>query len=395
MQEDIIDQEAGEASSPYERAPVLLQVLPAMEAGGVERGTADIARAAAEHGWISLVASEGGRMEADLMRGGAEHIAMPLKAKSPLAIRANAARLARLIRERGVDIVHARSRAPAWSALLAARRTNTAFVTTYHSAYGEANIFKRLYNSVMIRGDRIIATSNFLKSVMEERYNFDRSKLRLIPRGVDLKRFNASAVSAERLIKLANDWRLPDGVPVIMLPGRLTRLKGQHVLLKALAQMQDMEFIALIVGNDKGRGAFRQELEHMATDLGLASKVRLLESCSDMPCAYMLADVVVSASIEPEGFGRIAVEAQAMGRPVIATGHGGSRETVLPGKTGWLVAPNDPGTMARTLREALSLDANARATMAMAARRHVEEKFSLERMCNSTLLVYEELLRRR
>jgi len=375
------------------RPPVVLQVLPALVTGGVERSAVDVAAAVARAGWRALVASSGGPMVRELERAGARHFILPLDAKNPITLRRNVTRLAELVRAEGVDIVHARSRAPAWSARAAARRAGAHFVTTFHGTYGHRGLFKRRYNAIMLQGERVIANSAFIAEHIGEVYGAQGEKLITIPRGVDVQRFDPSRVSAERMIKLSTQWQLPDGASVILLPGRLTRWKGQAVLIEALARLKRDDYVALLVGDDQGRHAYRDELLELVRKLGLAGRVRLVGECRDMPVAYMLADVVVSASTDPEAFGRVAAEAQAMGRPVIATDHGGARETVLAGETGWLVPPGDAGALAGALAQALDLDADIRAAVAEAARAHIVDNFTVERMCNATLDLYAELLR--
>lgn len=370
----------------------VLQVLPALVTGGVERGAVDVAVAAKAAGWTSLVASSGGPMVNELERAGVEHITLPLQSKNPLQMHANSNTLAALIDDRGIDIVHARSRAPAWSALRAARRMGAHFVTTFHGTYNAQNFFKRRYNGVMARGERVIAISDFIASHVQERYGADPARIRTVPRGVDVAIFDPAAVPAARMIALATAWRLPDGMPVVMLPGRLTRWKGQTVLIDALAELGRSDVRCLIVGSDQGRTGYRDELEAQIAARNLGSVVHLVDHCRDMPAAYMLADVVVSASTDPEAFGRVAAEAQAMGRPVVATDHGGSRETVVPGETGWLVRPGSPSELANAIREALGLNARNRAIMAARARAHVLERFTVARMTEQTLAVYREVL---
>ena len=237
------------------KKPIVLQVLPALETGGVERTTVDIAKAIVEAGWTALVASEGGRMQHELDRVGAEHIVMPLASKNPLQIHRNAADLTALVYDRGIDLMHARSRAPAWSAWMATRRSKVPFVTTFHGTYGLKGPFKKLYNSVMTRGDRVIANSNFIAEHVRRDYGIgsgdDAKRLVAIPRGIETTRFfNPAAVSAERIIQLAERWRLTDGLPVIMLPGRLTRWKGQTVLIEALKHYGRQDVICVLVGDD-------------------------------------------------------------------------------------------------------------------------------------------------
>ncbi len=380
------------ADGAKRRGPTVLQVLPALEAGGVERGTVDVAAALAAAGWRALVASAGGAKERELQRAGAECVTLPLASKSPFAIRANVDRLAALIEAEDVSLVHARSRAPAWSALYAARRTGRPFVTTFHGTYNYGNRIKRWYNSVMVRGDRVIAISQFIADHLREHYGVAESRIRVVHRGIDFSQFDPARASSERIIKLAGQWRLPDGVPVIMLPGRLTRWKGQTVLIDALAALGRQDVRCLLVGADQGRQAYRTELERRITARGLEDVVHVVEHCDDMPAAYMLADAVVSASLDPEAFGRVAVEAQAMGRPTIATDHGAARETLIAGETGWLTPPGDAAALAGALSEALALNAAGRAALAARAIERVRANFSKEAMCAATLAVYRELL---
>ena len=373
-------------------APVVLQVLPALDTGGVERGTVDIAAAVAEAGGRSLVASSGGRMVHELGRSGAIHVTLPLQAKSPLAIWRNAAALAKLIRQEDVDIVHARSRAPAWAARLACRRTGAHFITTFHGTYNKSHSFKKLYNAVMARGQRVIAISQFIADHIEQNYRMDPERLRVVHRGVDLDVFDPQNVPAVRVIQLAEKWRLPDGVPVVMLAGRLTRWKGQMLLVEALARLRDDRIRCLFVGDDQGRAGYRRQLEGLVQRRGLNGVVHLVGSCPDMPAAYMLADVVVSASTDPEAFGRVMAEAQAMGKPVVAADHGASREIVLPDETGWLFTPGDAEDLAEKLDHVLSLGTAAREALGAKAITNVQAKFSKADMCVRTLEVYREVL---
>lgn len=373
--------------------PVVLQVLPRLVTGGAERGAVDIAVTLAEADGTSLVTSEGGPMEYELKRGGVAHIKLPLASKNPLVMRRNVGRLVSIIKKHDVDIVHARSRAPAWSALAAAKRTGCHFVTTFHGAYGTASTIKRYYNGVMVKGERVIANSEFIARHIRDIYKIDPGHIRVIRRGVDLDRFDPERVSAERVIQLANRWRLPDGVPVVMLPGRLTRWKGHGVLIEALAALGDLELLCVIVGSDRGRAAYRNELEKLIARRGLDSRVFLTGHCDDMPAAYMLADVVVSASTEPEAFGRVVSEAQAMGCPVVASDHGGAREQVLGNRTAFLYPPRDTAQLTEMIRQALALNADQRERLAEEARAHVMANFDKRHMCAATLALYREILR--
>ena len=372
--------------------PTVLQVLPALETGGVERSTVDIAQALVAAGWGALVASAGGPMENELRRVGADHWQLPLSGKNPFVIRANVARLEALIEAEGVDLVHARSRAPGWSALHAARRTGRPFVTTFHGAYNFNNWLKRRYNSVMARGDRVIANSHFIDHHIARHYHPDPARVRVVPRGIDFERFDPEQVANERMIRLSERWRLPDGAPVVLLPGRLSRWKGHRVLIEALALLDRTDIRCLLVGSDQGRHGYHRELKKLITAHGLDQIVHLVEHCDDMPAAYMLADVVVSASLDPEAFGRVAVEAQAMGRPTIATDHGGARETLIDGETGWLTPPGDVRALAAAVNEALEIDPPARQALAARAMARVRANFSKHSMCAATLEIYGELL---
>ena len=366
-------------------------MLPRLEGGGgVERGAFDVARALAEAGWRSLIVTGSEADRGRARAAGARHAALPVGRRNPLAAPGAVRRLARFIAENGVDLVHARSRWPAWLARFAARRAGLPFVTTFHGTYAAAGPLKRRYNAVMIRGDRVIAISDFIARHIAETYAVEAGKVRIVPRGVDLSTFDPTQVGPARITALARTWSLPDGCPTVVLPARMTAWKGHLPLIEAVARI-DRDFFCLLVGGG-GREAYRARIEQRIGELGLESRIRLTGECRDMPAAYMLADVVVSASIRPEAFGRIAVEAQAMGRPVVAFGHGGARETVRDGGTGWLVPPGDTEALGRAIHRALDLTAAERSTLARAARAHVRRNFSLADMCEATLSVYRELL---
>ncbi len=375
---------------PLPPGTTILQVLPRLETGGVERGTVEIARAVTVAGGVGLVASAGGRLVEAVERAGGRHVAMPLAGKGPLAIWRNAGRLAVLIGAERVSLVHARSRAPAWSAWRAARRTGVPFVTTYHGVYNEGVPGKRRYNAVMASGDRVIAISRYVARLVTERHGADPARVRVIPRGVDPAVFDPDSVTAARVAALAGAWRISEGVPVIMLPARLSRWKGQAVLLAALAQMRARNAVCVLVGG--GRPGFARELEQLAASLGVADRLRLAGHCDDVPAALMLATVAVSASTDPEGFGRAVIEAQAMGRPVIATNHGGAAETVEHGATGWHVPPGDADALATALDRALALPPGERAALGGRARAGVLRRYTVTAMQAATLDVYRELL---
>lgn len=371
--------------------PALLQVLPALRSGGVERGTLEIAEAQIAAGFRAIVASAGGEMVPALEALGARHITLPLTAKSPWAIWRNAAALAALARAEGVALIHARSRAPAWAALIAARRLGLPFVTTYHGAYNEGFPGKRLYNSVMARGDRVIAISHFIADLIRARHGVAEAKLRVIPRGVDPRRFDPALVGAERLDKLRTAWGLPEGRPIIMLPARVTRWKGQMVLVEAMARLPG-DSLALLVGDAEERPAFKAELLARAQGLGLQDRVRLVGHATDMPAALMLANVVIHASTDAEAFGRTVIEAQAMARPVIASDLGAPRETVAEGITGWRIPPGDAAALAEAIGKALALPPSEIAALGARARAAVLSGYTTEAMQAATMAVYRELL---
>lgn len=370
----------------------VLQVLPALVTGGVERGTIDVAKALQEGGFRALVASAGGPMTRELDRAGIQHIELPLATKNFFTMRRNAERLAEVIQAEGVDIVHARSRAPAWSAKWATEKTGAHFVTTFHGTYNFNNPLKRYYNSVMTKADRVIAISEFIRRHIQENYRVDGTRIRVIHRGIDMELYSGEKVAPERLIRLAERWRLPDGVPVIMLPGRMTRWKGQLLLLRALAAMETRPVRCLLVGDAQGRDAYVREVEDLAKRLKVDDVVHAVGGCDDMPAALKLADIVVSASTDPEGFGRVAVEGQAMGRLVIAPEHGAAPEQIDDGVTGWLYRPEDAFDLANKLDHALSLKDAARAEVTEAAVENAQKHFTKTGMCAATLDVYQELL---
>jgi len=381
-------------SNPPEpdRPPVVLQVLPSLVTGGVERGTIEITQAVAEAEGVALVASAGGPLVHSVERAGGRHFTMPLQAKDPVTIWRNAARLAALIRAENVSLVHARSRAPAWSAWLACQRTGAHFVTTYHGVYGEDLPFKRRYNAVMARGEVVIAASHYVAREVQRRHKVDPARIRVIPRGVDPLIFNPDAVSGDRIARMAQAMRVPDGMYTVVIPGRLTSWKGQVVLLQAIARLPWTEVCCVLVGSDQGRTKYTRVLEKISESLGIADRVRIIGQVEDMPAALMLSDVVVHASTEAEAFGRVVIEAQAMGRPVIATNLGGPSETVQHGATGWLTNPGDVDGLARALEEALSMDAEARSALGFRARASVLQSYTLQAMRDATLDVYEAVL---
>lgn len=370
-----------------------MQIIPELGPGGAEQGCIDIAAELVRGGSQAIIVSNGGARVHELARIGAVHINLPVHSKNPVVMWKNIAALRKLIERYNVNIVHARSRAPAWSASYACRKTRAHFMTTCHAPYNISGETKKFYNSSMAQGEKVIAISEYVAEYLRENYKLDNSRIRLIPRGIPMDKFHPTAVTPQRMITLAQEWRVPDGANIIMLPGRLTRWKGHHVLIDALAELKRPDLFCVIIGSDQGRKEYRNELEQTIEEKGLGGQVRLVDHCNDMPAAYMLATVAVCPSTDPEGFGRVPVEAQAMGRPIIASNHGGAAETVLHGQTGWLVEPSNATAMAKAIEEALSLTATQRAMLATRAMAHVAEHFTKEQMADKTLDVYAELLR--
>ena len=369
----------------------ILQVIPSFEAGGVEEGTLDVAKALVSAGNHALVTSAGGNKVPQLETIGAQHLTLPLNTKNPIKILGNVKRLCKIIQEHEIDLIHARSRAPAWSAYFAARKTNCPFVTTFHGAYKCQNPAKRFYNSVMAKGDRVIAISDYINDYITT--NYSSKKILTIPRGIDCKRFDPNNISTDQLHQLRLKWQLPENVPIILLPARLTRIKGHTVLIKALSNLRNESFFCAIVGSDKDKSHYSQEVSQLIQDCDLSERIQIFDHCDDMPTAYQLADIVVSPSIVPEGFGRVVIEAQAMGKPVIASKLGATCELIESGKNGWLVPPEDPEALAQTLLSVLKLE--NKEALARLARQQVETKYSKELMCQKTINLYQELINQR
>ncbi len=387
--------------NPWRTPLTVLQVLPGLVSGGAERGTVDIAAAVVQAGGRAIVVSSGdgtrtgGPLLRELQRAGAEHILMDVASKNPFTIRHNARRLARIIRSHGVNVIHARSRAPAWSAYRAAEMTGIPFVTTFHAAYKFKSEAKKRYNSIMTRGKRVIAISHFIAGHIRAVYGTEERRIVTIPRGVDIERFSRAAVSEERMIRLLREWRVPDHLPVMLMPSRLSRIKGHGVLVEALALRKQagpaQDLYCVIVGATGGESRYRRELEAQIADRGLEGFVRIVEHCSDMPAAYGLAHLVVAPSTVEEGFGRVPVEAQAMGKPVIASALGGFLETIEPGETGLLVPPADPAALARAIDVVMALTPEQRHDLSERAEAHVRTYFTRNAMCRATLEVYRDV----
>jgi len=392
---------------PPRRASILegrtiLQIIPALETGGAERTAVDVAEALARAGARALVATEGGRLVGELQAKGGEWIPFPAASKNPLAMALNVARLARLCRAEGVHVLHARSRAPAWVAMGAARALRIPFVTTFHGSYSGRSPVKLLYNSVMARGDAVIANSHYTAGLIERLHPAAQGRVRVVHRGTDLERFSPGAVAPERVANLRRAWGVGPEERIVLLAARLTGWKGQSVLIEAARLLvadglRDAAFV--LAGDAQGRERYTRELDALVRQAGLAGIVRRVGHCEDMPAALLAAAVVAVPSTQPEAFGRAAVEAQAMGVPVVVSDLGAVPETVLappgvePGRrTGWRVPPGDARALGDAVQAALGLGGAARAALSERARAHVEAHFSLERMIAGTLGVYAAVL---
>ncbi|MBI1186578.1 MAG: glycosyltransferase [Alphaproteobacteria bacterium] len=375
---------------------VILQVTPALDAGGVERTTIEVAEALSRAGHTALVASSGGRLEQELAAAGGELVRMDLATKNPWRIWTNAAAIADLVRARGVSLIHARSRAPAWSAYWAARRTGLPFVTTYHGIYKADWPGKRWYNAVMARGDIVIANSHYTRAHVIVEHGVEPERVVAIPRGVDLAAFDPAAVAADRVATLKQAWGLnAESGFVFLLPARLTRWKGQRVAIDAAAHVlrsAPRAMTLVIAGDPQGRGAYVDELKARAVELGVADRVRIVGHVADMPAAFMTADAALAPSLEPEAFGRSAAEAQAMGVPVIASEEGGFAETVAPGESGMLVAPGDAGALAAAMTGMIEMSHAMRRTMGEKAASRARALYAKGALQDATLRVYERLL---
>jgi glycosyltransferase involved in cell wall biosynthesis len=388
------------AAAAARRPLTVLQVIPSLDTGGAERAAIDIAAALAKRGDRALVVSEGGRLAAELAEAGGTLVPLRAASKNPARIGMLALSLIRLIREEKVDIVHARSRAPAWAARLACRRTGVPFVATFHGIYGERNAMKGRYNSVMARGDAVIANSEYTAGLIRERYGTPKERIVVIPRGIDASRFSPEAVDDARRQALREAWGLSGGETVVLHLARLTGWKGQKVLVEAAAHpalARRDRLVVVLAGDTQGREDYRRELEESIAAHNLQDRVRIVGHCSDAPAALSLSDVAVTASTEPEAFGRTAIEAASMGVPVVAAALGATMETVLAPprstaeeRTGWLVPPADGAALADAIGAALVLEPAERKALAARARRHAAG-FTTDAMQEATLAVYDRL----
>lgn len=386
-----------ESARPDLSGQTVLQVIPDLSAGGAERTTVEMAEAITAAGGRALVVSAGGRLEDALSEAGGELIPMNAASKNPLTIRRNTRLIEGIVADENVSLIHARSRAPAWSAYVAAKRTETPFVTTYHGAYSGRSGLKKRYNSVMARGDLVIANSEWTAAHVMEIHETPPEKIVTIPRGVDFAAFDPEKVSAERVQAIKLDWHIQAGDDrlVFVLPGRLTSWKGQSLAVDAMGALDSAErerIHLVLAGDDQGRKNYVTELEDKIIHHKLGGTVSVVGHTSDMPAAYMAADVVVAPSTRPEAFGRVAAEASAMAKPVIVADHGGQRETVIEGETGTRAEPGSVSALTACIRTLTNLRPEARDAMGQAGQAYVREHFSKKQLQTATLNVYARLL---
>ena len=383
----------------------ILQIIPMLDAGGAERTTIDIAEGIAQAGARSLVATEGGRLVGELQAKGGLWIPFPAATKNPLAMALNVGRLAQILKAEKVDLVHARSRAPAWVALAACRLTGTGFMTTYHGAYSGLSAPKLLYNSVMARGEVVIANSHFTAERIQAQFRMNPTCLRVIHRGTNFETFSPDRVSPARIEKIRRGWLVAPEERVVLLAGRLTPWKGQMVLIRAAQVLRERgyrDLVFILAGDPQGRDGYVREIDQLISGNQLGGVVRRVGHVSDMPAALAASALVAVPSTAPEAFGRVAVEAQAMGVPVVVSNLGAVPETVLAPpqvrpdqRTGWRVAPDSPEELADAIAEAIDLMPSTFQELADRARAHVMARFSLERMVSETLDCYSALLAER
>jgi glycosyltransferase involved in cell wall biosynthesis len=378
----------------------ILQVVPRLETGGSERATVEITEALTRVGAKALVATEGGRMATAVTQGGGEIIRLPVASKNPVTMFANARRLVKLVADHNVALIHARSRAPAWSAFLAARWTGRPFVTTYHGAYGNPGPVKGLYNSVMGRGDCVIANSRYTANLIAARQHMARPRIRVVFRGIDSAIFDPLVVPPGPVARLRESWGVEPETKIILHAARLSGIKGQRQVIEAVRRLNQDSALeeAIVIFAGDGREGYRQELASLIVRHGLERKARLVGHCLDMPVAFLSAPVGLLPSLVPETFGRTSIEAQAMGCPVIVSDVGALPETIISaernpaGFTGWLVPTGDVAGLAERIRLSLKLSPEARVQIGARARAHVKANFELVQMQTKTLGVYDELL---
>jgi glycosyltransferase involved in cell wall biosynthesis len=378
----------------------ILQVVPRLETGGSEQSTIEITEALIRAGANALVATEGGRMATAVTRAGGEIVALPMASKNPVTMLANARRLAKLVEDRNIALLHARSRAPAWSALVAARRTGRPLVTTYHGAYGNPGPVKAIYNGVMSRGDRVIANSLYTANLVVSRQHIAKERIRVIYRGIDGEIFDPFVVPPGPVARLRERWGVAPETKIVLHAARLSSIKGQRQTIDAVRRLDQEGALndAIVIFAGDGREGYRRELDDLISRYGLEGKARLVGHCGDMPVAFLASHAALVPSLVAETFGRTSIEAQAMGCPVIVSDIGALPETIVAaerdpgGFTGWLVPPGDVPALAARIKVALKLGPDERAAIGERARARVGALFNLARMQAQTLAVYDELL---
>ena len=378
----------------------VLQVIPKLGYGGAETGCYDIAHFLSENECGSFLATSGGELLKFVKKDKVKLLILPVHSKNPLLILFNTLILALYIIFFKINIVHARSRAPAWSCYFASLITGKTFVTTFHGTYNFKSELKKFYNSIMLRAKLTIAGSNFIFAHINENYSeylSRKKKLRVIFRGINIDYFNSKNISALKQEKLKQEWNLSSSKFTIILPGRLTHWKGQEKFIESLnILIEDYNFTnfqAIILGSDQGRKVYFKKLVNLVQRYNINKKVKFIHHCKEMPLAYSLADVVVSASIEPEAFGRVSVEAQSMGKPIIASNIGGSKETIINKKTGFLYKHDDPRELAKILNTVIQLSPDELKSLGNEGRKNIAKKFDVETMCQSNLKEYRKLIK--
>ena len=377
----------------------VLQVIPKLGYGGAETGCYDVAHYLPENNCESLIVTSGGELLKFIDKKKVKVIRLPVHSKNPLLIIINFIALVGIILFKNISIVHARSRAPAWACLWATRVTGRRFVTTFHGTYNFKNSFKKFYNSVMVRSHLIIAGSNYIFSHIKENYSKHLSakkKLMVIFRGINVDYFDPSTKIESEEKKLLKKWEIEKDKKIILLPGRLTGWKGQEVFIEAVnlvnIELGYEAFYAVILGSDQGRELYKKKLIRLTEQYRLINQVKFIDHCKDMALAYKVSDIVVSASIEPESFGRVAVEAQSMEKPIIASNIGGSNETVVDEKTGFLFETNNPKSLSQKILKTLSMDEVSLKSIGIEGRKNIIQKFNVEKMCFSTYSEYKKLI---
>ena len=377
----------------------VLQVIPKLGYGGAETGCYDIAHYLPENNCESFIVTSGGELLKFVDKKKVKVIKLPVNSKNPLLIFFNSLALIWIILYNNISIVHARSRAPAWSCYLATILTGRKFVTTFHGTYNFESKLKKFYNSVMVKSDLIIAGSNFIFSHIKENYSkyFDVNKrLRVIFRGINVDYFDPTTKIESDEKKLLKQWEIEKDKKIILLPGRLTSWKGQELFIEAInlvnIELGYEAFYVVILGSDQGRDLFKKKLTRLSEQFRMNNQVRFIDHCKDMALAYKISDIIVSASTEPEAFGRVAVEAQSMEKPIIASNIGGSNETIIDNKTGILFESGKAESLSKKIIEVLQLDESTLKSMGNEGRKNVIKKFNIEKMCFSTYSEYKKLI---